>query len=208
VALIRSFKEPFGGIGVTLLWEAVLKPRRERRSIAKALWAEMWMNQPSIIEHQALADREPKSIPGDFSLSTIVYSALAARLSELPRDLLPLVVQTYRTFDYLNAVVRRFSVRVEKYYAEDRGAGMRAHHENHLKTMAANYRQALDQAEVLTRAAAPRLFAAAKPWYKFWWKPDPLQIRSPEQVVAERQATLKQLEERIATADGGYTSPR
>ena len=59
------------------------------------------------------AGRRRKCVPADLSLSTTVFVALAPRLGELPRDLLPRVVEAYRAFDSLNALVRRFADRVD-----------------------------------------------------------------------------------------------
>jgi hypothetical protein len=185
----------FGGIGVTLLWEAVLKPWRERRAIARALLAEVQMNLERVIELQLVAERNPKSVPGDLSFSTTIYVALAARLGELPHSLLPHVVVVYRGFDYLSALVGPWHERVQRYYEEDGGAGLRHLHETHLRTMAANYREALDETVHRARDLYPRLFDASKPWFKLWSKPEEVRVRSVEQIVAETEAKLQRQRE-------------
>lgn len=88
--------------GLALAWEALIKPRRAKRSLQAALAAEIADNVNyfvSILEEEA---RDPTRIPPNFRLSTRVYEAVAPELGTLNRPLLAKVVALYRQFDELN----------------------------------------------------------------------------------------------------------
>ena len=71
----------------TLLWEAVLRPREERKSIAAALNSEVAFNLLMLDRYKVLTPDDSEDVPRDFTVATTVYKSLASRLGELPPDL-------------------------------------------------------------------------------------------------------------------------
>jgi hypothetical protein len=92
----------FGGAAATLTWELLIKPGRERRSLARAIAGEMELNHRQLAAHIVMLDAMPQNIPGDFSLSTVVFEAVAPRLGELNAELIFRLVVTYGMFRSLN----------------------------------------------------------------------------------------------------------
>jgi uncharacterized membrane protein YccC len=90
------------GSATTLLWEAVLRPRRERLSVAAAFNAEVAFMRPTIGRYLNAADTPP--IPIDFHAPTTVYQSLSDRLGELPADLSFLLATLYSALEEANAL--------------------------------------------------------------------------------------------------------
>jgi hypothetical protein len=92
----------FGGAGVLLLWEIVLRPMRQGRALAEVLSAEVSINLELLVALQAVGQRR-SAIPPDLRFSTTVYDNLMGQLGDLPPDLVRDVVFLYRYFSELNA---------------------------------------------------------------------------------------------------------
>ncbi|MGE0554330.1 MAG: hypothetical protein AB7R55_12960 [Gemmatimonadales bacterium] len=73
----------FGGAGVTLLWEGLLKPRRELRSLARVLADEIEHDGQQGFRVMLYLAATKKERPGDLVFSTAVFDAVAARIGEL-----------------------------------------------------------------------------------------------------------------------------
>src|SRR3954467_15148053 len=75
-----------GGAGVTMLWEGLLKPRRERRSLAHVLAQEVEVNLQLAQLMKKDRTRDPRNLPPAETppFETLVYRTLLPRLGELP----------------------------------------------------------------------------------------------------------------------------
>jgi hypothetical protein len=104
----------FGWAGATLLWEAVLKPARERRSLSHVLADEVAVNLQIAAMQQEYVQRNPKGIPADFAFVTVGFSALAGRLSELPTKLVGDVIVFYAALTEANKIPDRFGALVDE----------------------------------------------------------------------------------------------
>jgi hypothetical protein len=107
----------FGGAGVTLVWEALLKPRREKRSLARALAEEVAINLQLAAAQHSINQQSSKAIPGDFSFQTAVYHALIARLGELPDLDVARLVGLYAKMDGINKIPPEYAQLIEEWRA-------------------------------------------------------------------------------------------
>jgi hypothetical protein len=94
----------FGGGGVLVLWEGLIKPRRERKSLEAGLAAEIHHAAQYMKSHLELADHQRRRVPPDFHVSTTIYRSVAARLGDLSGEQLGRVVPLYRQFEELNRI--------------------------------------------------------------------------------------------------------
>lgn len=86
----------FGGIGATFVWEAFLRPVRERRNIAEVLSAEISLNLQLLAGAHIHA--RPDKVPTDFELSTSIFDSVVARVGELPPDIVGEVILCVQVF--------------------------------------------------------------------------------------------------------------
>ena len=98
----------FGGIGGTLLWEGLIGPWKTNRNVARAIMAETSFNLQIMAYHLSLGYIKPKSIPGDFSLCTLAFNALADKVGFLPSRILREIIVLYSNIDSLNFAARQF----------------------------------------------------------------------------------------------------
>jgi hypothetical protein len=85
----------FGGAGATLLWEGVLKPARERRSLAQVLAEEISLNLQIAAAMRIYLTRDARHVPRDFGFVTGTFTAVANRVGELPTRLVGPVILFY-----------------------------------------------------------------------------------------------------------------
>lgn len=83
------------------LWEAVLKPKRERRSVAHALAEELSHNLQYAVGQRQYMNHDPKSVPSDFELSEIAFNAVGGKFGEL-RPHVGRIMLVYRQVQALN----------------------------------------------------------------------------------------------------------
>jgi hypothetical protein len=159
----------FGGAGAILLWEAVLKPIRERRALAHILAEEIAHNLQYAAGQRLYLEGNPKGLPGDFRLSMLVFSAVAHRIGELPH-LTGDTVLLYRRVDALNALPEKFAQALRDLNDSSGDSWeVRERKENARKesdTILTIYRQGLEKVVEDANAILPRLRAAARPWYR------------------------------------------
>jgi hypothetical protein len=92
----------FGGAGATLLWELILKPRRERQAVAGALFAELLRIEQYV---KAFLERSDRSrFPTEFHVSTFVFDSLTSRIGELHLSTLAELVGVYAKMHELNRI--------------------------------------------------------------------------------------------------------
>jgi hypothetical protein len=101
----------FGGIGATFLWEAFLRPVRERRNVAEVLSAEISLNLQLLAGAHVHAKSD--KVPTDFELSTSVFDSVVARVGELPPDIIGDVILLYRFFRRLNSIPKTYEQYVD-----------------------------------------------------------------------------------------------
>lgn len=113
----------FGGAGATLLWELWLKPRRERKQVARALSAEVSLNLRHLVAMSSVGMQTNRAIPADFELSTLMFEAIADRVGELPLPVLSRLIPLYNRFRYLNRAATEYGALIDKRDAHvDKGA--------------------------------------------------------------------------------------
>ena len=104
----------FGGAGAVLIWELILKPRRERRNVARVIAAEVLVNLQFMYGRRVRQRSAPTHVPASSSLSLVAFQSVGDRIGELPADEIRAVVELYAHFDMLNRLVRHHSASVEK----------------------------------------------------------------------------------------------
>lgn len=97
----------FGGAGFTALWEMWLKPRRQRKSLARALRIELAANCSYLLEVYAQVT-STGAVPFSLQLSTLLYKSVADQLGALPSRVVSEVVLVYRSFELLSGDVERY----------------------------------------------------------------------------------------------------
>jgi hypothetical protein len=159
----------FGGAGAILLWEAFLKPARERRSLAHMLAEEIGLNiQHAAAQLSYAKKHNPKGIPADFVLSEVVFNAVAARVGELPA-LAGDVVHLYQRVATMNRLPTDFSEtldRLRDLEAQNPADARVKQHRDLLDNMLVVYRSSLDTFINLGNEVLPKLREAARPWYR------------------------------------------
>ncbi len=111
LALILGFLGGlFGGTGWGLLWETVLKPRRERAGILAALRAEIAHNVPVIDMGITVMANPSLYPPWDFAVATTVYTSIADRLDALKPDEITATVSLYADLDLLRRLADQHTV--------------------------------------------------------------------------------------------------
>lgn len=93
----------FGGAAWNAAWELWFRPRRDRKSIAQALTAEISGNvrvgENLLSRLVDLRERVPDIAP----FSTMVFTSLAPRLGDVDVSALQDLIWLYRDIDYLNS---------------------------------------------------------------------------------------------------------
>src|SRR4051812_4125154 len=86
-----------------LVWELVVKPRREEKQLARTLRREIQYNLDLL---ESADEADPKhsiiALPSRFKCSTVGFDTLASRTAELPVDLGTKVIFLYNGFWRLN----------------------------------------------------------------------------------------------------------
>ncbi|MBK8058531.1 MAG: hypothetical protein IPK33_11910 [Gemmatimonadetes bacterium] len=153
----------FGGAGATLLWELVLRPKREQRSIAEILAAEVSLNLQILAGMIVRADA--KRIPGDFHLSTYVFDAAIDRIGELPTDDVGDVVLFYNQLHDLNRKAALFWRSVDDLRALPADSPHRAIVTAELDSTIATFYGSINRTVTRANILQPRLLRAARPWW-------------------------------------------
>lgn len=97
-----------GGLGVPLVWEGILKPRRERSGLAAALAEEVARNINRLAALQHALARAPTRLPFRPRLSSVVFAAIVPRLGEIRHYDIGSIVELYGQFDEVAAEAMRF----------------------------------------------------------------------------------------------------
>jgi hypothetical protein len=181
----------FGGAGATLLWEGVIKPAKDRRSLAHVLAEEVSHNIQYAASARSFILHDPKRIPGDFSLSTMVFSSVADRLGELP-ELVNEIVLLYRRTEELNRLPETWAEALREYrLAREGGSSQTGVLETELASMLGVYESGLTKYINQANLVLPKLRRAAIPVYR----PD-LRLRKPRyRSIQDIDADVAQLAE-------------
>lgn len=190
----------FGGIGATFVWEAFLRPVRERRNVAEVLSAEVSLNLQMLAGAHVHA--RPDKVPPDFELSTAVFDSVVARIGELPPDRVGEVILLYKFFRRLNAIPRTYEQYVD---------GLRATPDNapHLALIRSEIQQCIEvfnghvvKAMDRCNVVQPELLRVAFPWWSLRrWTRKPSQDLELSAVVdkaREAQQHRKAIAQEIA----------
>jgi hypothetical protein len=188
----------FGGAGALLLWEGVLKPKRERRALAHALAEELSHNLQYAVGQRLYLEHNPKSIPMDFELSEIVFSAVRAKFGEL-RPHVGAIMLVYRQIQALNKLPAAYKETLLRYNAENttipevnadpsRG-GRIAELDRELNSMLGVYKSGLEVIVGRVNTLLPRLRRAAVPLWRLDYYLRPKKLLSITE-AAENVATL------------------
>lgn len=190
----------FGGIGATLLWEAFLRPVRERRNVAEVLSAEVSLNL-QLLAGTHIHTR-PNKVPTDFELSTSIFDSVVSRIGELPPDVVGDVILLYKYFRRLNSIPKTY-----EQYVDD----LRATSDNapHLELMQSEIQQCIEvfnghvvKAIDRTNLVQPQLLSVAFPWWSIRrWTRKPsrdLDLTDVAEKARESQRNRKELARQIA----------
>jgi len=183
----------FGGAGATWLWEGLLKPRRDRRNLARALGAEVGLNMQLVAGASSLLVHKPNQIPLDYSLSAQVFLAVTARIGELEPVLMADVVVFYREIDALNQLPKAFTDALDEYRRIDRAdhAG-RERAQRFLDSILTTYRMGLERTVQRGNQVLPRLRRTSRPLLLRWKRGPTLESSDIDQrvndLLAQRRA--------------------
>jgi hypothetical protein len=153
----------FGGAGATLLWELLLKPLRERRSVAEVLAAEVSLNLQLLAAAKLHA--RPDKVPPDFELSTMAFDAIAEKMGELPPQTVAEVLFVYRYFKQLSSLPKSYSQFVSDLRATPVEAPYRATVEQELRACVAVFNSYVEKAIIRVNITQPLLLNVAFPWW-------------------------------------------
>jgi hypothetical protein len=180
----------FGGAGATLLWEAFLKPARDRRSLAAVLLQESSHNLEYATAHRRYLQHNSRGLPADFHLSDLVFRSVTDRIGELS-GVSGLVVISYRQIEALNSLPSLFQSTLRE-YQQARLVGGKP--EQALKAELASilevYRTTLDALIERLEDVRPKLASVATPWYRFGRTASPVQLLNEKHI--EEQVRLLQ----------------
>jgi hypothetical protein len=155
----------FGGAGATFVWELLLKPLREGRSVAEVLSAEVSINIQLLAAAKLHAS--VTKIPPDFELSTMVFDAVASGIGGLSSQTVSEVIFLYRYFKQLNELPKTYVQFVNDLRAAGTGSVHREAIENEIRTLVDVFNGYIEKAIVRVNIAQPMLLAAAFPWWSF-----------------------------------------
>jgi hypothetical protein len=179
----------FGGAGATLLWEVLLKPLRERRSVAEVLAAEISLNLQLLGAVKLYA--RPDKVPPDSELSTMAFDAIAEKVGELPPQTVAEVIFVYRYFKQLSSLPKYYSQFITDLRSTPSDAPHRATIEQEIRGCVAVFNSHVEKAIVRINITQPLLLKVAFPW----WSPRKFQ-REPS-----RDLDLRELAERIRASE-------
>lgn len=134
------------GSATTILWETVLRPRRERVSVAAALNAEVAYIVLTVDRYLDQAERH--MVPIDFRAPNTVYQSLSGRLGELPPDISFVLATLYSALDEANALPVHYRTVLESREGE---AGQLARRD--MERLTARFFKVLASAEASARLA-------------------------------------------------------
>lgn len=158
------FSGLFGGAGVLLLWEVVLKPMRQGRALAEVISAEVSINLELLTAAQSLS-KKLTGVPADLRVSTTVFESVTAQIGDLPPNLVGEVVFLYRYFIDLNAQPQAWVDGVKELRGYQPGSPNYQATERELRRLVAIFRQCLSKAIARTELVQPLLLKAASPWW-------------------------------------------
>ncbi len=171
VASTPWLKGVLGWAGATLLWDVLVKPGQEQRSLARALGAEVGFNLQLVAAHRQLLDKAPRSISGDFALSTMVFSALTPRLGQLRSVLVADLVKLYNQITALNRLVEFWSQTIDQYNdTEVTQIAVRSRLQTHLNSILGVFRSSLEETANHANTVLPKLRARERLWFLRWRK--------------------------------------
>lgn len=157
----------FGGVGATLLWEAVLRPQREKRALATVLTEEINHNLQFAGIARSHIRTKPTTLPGDFSLSTLVFDSVADRIGMLP-SLTAEIVLHYRRAHSMNDLRAGWEPCLRDYRAAKVSAPVQAAAlKSELDSMLVAYRQGLDSLIKEASVLLPKIRRASIAWWQF-----------------------------------------
>lgn len=155
----------FSGVLAIVLWESVLKPRRERRNIARAIATETSQNLQLLFAQAHARFEGAGLIPRDFHLSRLAFDAVSDRIVELPPDALGKVVRLYGLVDYLNDLVPVYSDMVDRRREAPKDAAYLEQLEREINAAIESFNTNLDVAFDAANAANRALHKAGEPWW-------------------------------------------
>jgi hypothetical protein len=159
----------FGGTGAMVLWNVVLEPGRQRRSLAKGIGAEVFLNLRQVALASALLRKQQRVIPADLRLSLLTFTAVAPVIGYLDASLVTDLTGLYAEFAAVNRLVDAWAAASKEYRqlaGEDVGA--RHRHEAHTKNLLVVYQHELGSAFQRANETLPRVRRAARYWFMRW----------------------------------------
>jgi len=154
----------FGGAGVTLLWEGLLKPTRDRRSLARVLASEISINIQYAAGQRLYLNHNPSGIPSDFAMSDAVFEATAARIGDLPPNVIGEVVLLYGGLRDLNRIPASFALALREFRSKS-GPDQKVV-QMELDSHFGVYRTSLEKFVERANVLLPKLHRIATPWFR------------------------------------------
>lgn len=184
-------------VAIIIVWEAILKPDREKRSLARVLSQEMSLvMQNAAVAHLRSMDN-PKGISPNFSLPTIAFDAVCTQIGYLPSGLVFRIIQFYFLAKSVNTLPGRFESTYREFQAA-RITGGGQEHKDELDDILALYKQGLEHLVKMANDILPDLHRASVPL----WHPEHY-FRKPEPTL-----TLAELKEMRRKSDDDFNLKR
>lgn len=196
----------FGGIGATVLWELILKPARERRSIAEVVAAEVSINMQLLTAAQVMGSA--RKVPPDFAASTMVFDGIVSSIGQLPPAAIREVVFLYRYFHELNRIPAKYVEYVNDLRQVPKGhKGQHDQVQREIDSCVNVFNSYVDKAITRANITQPLLLKSALPWWSLrrWQhgKSKTLSIDEAAQRVSNASSHRADLADRILRKEQG-----
>ncbi len=164
----------FGGIGATIAWEGIIKPRRDKRILAYSLSEEIRYNRDASAE-DIDGMGENYHIPSETGHSTVFFKSVAMQIGALPEVTL-LLIKFYRTVEALSTLPADWEAivvegRARGDLADASGSSLRyenaqRHMHKNLQTIEATYVRLSKEIVTQANTILPLIELETAPWYR------------------------------------------
>jgi len=97
-----------GGVGGTIMWEGFVLRRRDRKSLARIIAAEIALNMALFKAQVHLRKTYPTTVESDFQVTRSVFDSVSKEVGIFSSDILEKILHFYFNVDQINRISTRF----------------------------------------------------------------------------------------------------